>query len=80
MRPLFLKPTACLLDDIALVAQDYDGVSLPDELARLELLELDRFVEQAEELGDSLAPTESASKRYHGGALHGPFHVLSEAV
>jgi thioredoxin reductase (NADPH) len=28
MRPLFLKPTPCLLDDIALVAQDHDGGAL----------------------------------------------------
>src|SRR5215204_4948209 len=46
MRPLLLKRTPRRLDEASLVTHYHDGVALPDELARLELLELKRFVEQ----------------------------------
>jgi len=38
---------------------------LRDELARLELLEIEGFPEHGEELRDSLVPVASAGKRDH---------------
>src|SRR5215210_8085302 len=80
VRPFLLERAPRRLDEVALEPQDDDRVALGDELARLELLELEGFPDQGEELRDSLAPVVSTGKRDHGGALKGPFDVVGQEV
>src|SRR5215208_6777078 len=67
--PLLLDRVARRLADTTLKTHDDDGVALGDELARLELLKFEVFIEQGEVLRDSLVSVASAGKRDHWGAL-----------
>src|SRR5215212_5891014 len=61
--PLLLDRVARRLADTTLKPHDDDGVALGDELARLELLKFEVFIEQGEVLRDSLVSVASAGKR-----------------
>ena len=80
VRPFLFERAARRLDETALEPQDDDRVALRDELAGLELLKLEVFTDQGEELRDALAPAASAGKRYRGRALEGPLYVVGEEV
>src|ERR687897_1455190 len=74
--PLMFERAARRLHDTTLETHDDDRVVLRDELARLELLKIEVFIEQGEVLRDSLMPTTSSGKRDHRGTLLDPFHVI----
>src|SRR5919112_1354948 len=80
VRPFLFERSTCWLDETALEPQDDDRVALRDELAGLELLKLEVFPDQGEELRDALAPAASAGERYRGRALKGPRYVVREEV
>ena len=63
--PLLLDRVARRLAHTTLKTQDDDRVALGDELARLELLKFEVFIEQGEGLRDSLVSVASAGKRDH---------------
>src|SRR5919107_2748880 len=78
VRPFLFEGAPRRLDETALEPQDDDRVALRDELAGLELLKLEVFPDQGEELRDALAPAASAGVRYRGRALKGPLYVVGE--
>src|SRR3954451_22971926 len=66
VRPFLFEGAPRRLDDTALEPQDDDLLALRDELAGLELLKLEIFPDQGEELRDALAPAASAGERDQG--------------
>src|SRR5215212_6951718 len=80
VRPLLLERAPRGPYETALEAQGDDRVALRDELAGLELVELEVFPDQGEELRDPLTPSTSAGKRYRRGPLKGTLHVVGQQV
>src|SRR5688572_33037960 len=73
--PLLRHRAARRLAETTLDPHDDDRVTLRDELARLELLDFAGFLEQGEELRESLAPLTGASKWDPSGTLAGPVQL-----